>query len=250
MRFSANIFLKGEKPYKIPVNYRRNFTYLIKEAINPDHSGTDIYNKYYAEKKQNVQKPFTFSVYLPVKAKIKENHKTCFVLGDDKIRFHFSSSNPVFLIEVYNGLLGIKKDFNLFNGYKIEVKNFYMQKNTPIDSDEVVFKTFSPVLVRDIENRKGKGFISFEHKDFEENVFFSIRNLCRNFIDRDYELERDQVEILPVKCNAVPISNYGGEIGTSGILKIKAPVEVLQLLYDAGLGAKRSQGFGMLEVVG
>ena len=250
MRFSANIFLKGEKPYKIPVNYRRNLTCLIKEAINPDDSGTDIYNKYYADKKQNTQKPFTFSVHLPVKEKIKRDHKSCFVLGDDNIRFHFSSSDPVFLIEVYNGLLGLTNDFSPFKGYKIEVKNFYMQKNSPIDSDEIVFKTYSPVLVRDIENKKGRGFISFEHKNFEENLFFSMRNLCRNFIDRDYELKRDQIEILPVKCNAVPISNYGGEIGTSGILKIKAPLEVLQLLYDAGLGAKRSQGFGMLEVVG
>ena len=249
MRFSVNIFLKGEKPYKVPVDYRRNFTCLLKEAINKGNGGRDIYNRYYAEKKQNSQKPFTFSAYLPVKEKIKENHKTCFILGDDKIRFHFSSSDPVFLIEVYNGLLGLNKDFSPFNGYKIEVKNFYMQKNTHIDSDEVVFKTYSPVIVRDIENRKGKGFISFEHKDFEENLFFSIRNLCRNFINKDYELKRDEVEILPVKCKAVPISNYGGEIGTSGIIKIKAPVKVLQLVYDTGLGAKRSQGFGMLEVV-
>jgi len=250
MRFSANIFLKGEKPYKFPANYRRNFTCLLKEAINQGNSGRDIYNKYYTDKKQNVQKPFTFSVHLPVKKKIKQDDKSFFVLDDDKIRFHFSSSDLVFFIEVYNGLLGLNNNFSPFNGYKIEVKNFYMQKNTPIDSDEVVFKTYSPVLVRDIENRKGKGFISFEHKNFEENLFFSMRNLCKNFIDRDHELKRDQVEILPVKCNAVPITNYGGEIGTSGILKIKAPVEALQLVYDAGLGAKRSQGFGMLEVVG
>ncbi len=53
-----------------------------------------------------------------------------------------------------------------------------------------------------------------------------------------------------MKCEADIIKNYGGEIGTSGIIKIKAPAEVLQLVYDAGPGAKRSQGVGMLEVVG
>jgi CRISPR-associated endoribonuclease Cas6 len=36
---------------------------------------------------------------------------------------------------------------------------------------------------------------------------------------------------------------------TSGTIKIKAPANVLQLIYDAGLGAKRSQGFGMLEIL-
>ena len=55
---------------------------------------------------------------------------------------------------------------------------------------------------------------------------------------------------MPVKCKASIINHYGGETGTSGIIKIKVPIDVLQLIYDAGLGAKRSQGFGMLEVVG
>ena len=36
---------------------------------------------------------------------------------------------------------------------------------------------------------------------------------------------------------------------TSGTNKIKAPANVLQLIDDAGLGAKRSQGFGMLEIL-
>ncbi|MBP8992072.1 MAG: hypothetical protein KBG82_08855 [Spirochaetes bacterium] len=37
---------------------------------------------------------------------------------------------------------------------------------------------------------------------------------------------------------------------TDGCIVIQAPREVLQLIYDIGLGARRSQGFGMLEVVG
>jgi CRISPR-associated endoribonuclease Cas6 len=34
-----------------------------------------------------------------------------------------------------------------------------------------------------------------------------------------------------------------------GTFKLKSEPEILQLIYDVGLGVRRSQGFGMLEVV-
>ena len=46
------------------------------------------------------------------------------------------------------------------------------------------------------------------------------------------------------------VSLYGGEIGNSGIFMLEAPKEVIKLVYDIGLGAKRSQGFGMIEILG
>jgi len=36
---------------------------------------------------------------------------------------------------------------------------------------------------------------------------------------------------------------------TKGIFKIKSKPEILQMIYDIGLGVHRSQGFGMMEVV-
>jgi len=34
-----------------------------------------------------------------------------------------------------------------------------------------------------------------------------------------------------------------------GEFEIEAPQEVLQLIYDTGIGVRRSQGFGMLEFI-
>jgi CRISPR-associated endoribonuclease Cas6 len=34
-----------------------------------------------------------------------------------------------------------------------------------------------------------------------------------------------------------------------GVFKLKSDPTILQLIYDVGLGVRRSQGFGMLEVV-
>ncbi len=60
MRFSASILLDGGKMV-IPSDYRRNILSLIKEAINPGQSGTEIYEKYYVKEARKI-KPFTFSV--------------------------------------------------------------------------------------------------------------------------------------------------------------------------------------------
>ncbi len=245
MRFESTILLKGDTLFKIPVTYRKNFMSLIKESLKPGGDETAIYQKYYGDKKENIQKPFTFSVQIP--AEKQENG--FFLLREDWLRFYFSSCDPVFLIHVYNGLVGLKKNYPLFQGYGIEVKQFHLQKEVMIDSEDVLFKTCSPFLVRDIEDKRGSGFISCDNENFEKNLFYSAENLCKNFIGKDYVLKPEQFEILPVKCKADIMHHYGGEIGTTGIIKIKAPQEVLQLIYDAGLGAKRSQGFGMMEVI-
>jgi len=60
MRFLVEINLHG-KELIIPSDYRRNILSLIKEAINPNQSGTEIYEKYYVKEVRKI-KPFTFSV--------------------------------------------------------------------------------------------------------------------------------------------------------------------------------------------
>ncbi|MEN6433368.1 MAG: hypothetical protein ABFD06_10965 [Smithella sp.] len=47
MRFMVEILLSGDQ-LVIPSDYRRNILSLIKEAINPNQSGTDVYNQYYS----------------------------------------------------------------------------------------------------------------------------------------------------------------------------------------------------------
>ena len=56
MRFSVEILLSGNQ-FAIPSDYRRNILSLIKEAINPDQGGTEIYEKYYVKKAIKIKAP-------------------------------------------------------------------------------------------------------------------------------------------------------------------------------------------------
>jgi len=251
MRFQSRIRLKGSSPVVIPSTYRRNILALIKEGLKQDDATNNVFEEYYGDRSKNRQKPFTFSVNIPVQRSEPTDQKGSLILGGDWLNLSLSACDSVFLIYLYNGLVRLKKsNYPLFPGYTAEINEFHLVKEKKIDADDMVFKTYSPFLVRDLRDKKGGGYIAFDHERFPANLFYSIENLCRNFIAENYKLKPDQVRFEQVKCKAIPVPLYGGEIGNSGIFKIKAPCEVLQLIYDAGLGAKRSQGFGMLEVVG
>jgi len=240
MRFSVDIFFNCNE-IKIPLTYRKNMVSLIKEALKIDNP--NYFELYYGDKSKNKQKPFTFSVYLP--NLVKESSKNMLVLQDKKISLNFSSNDYPFFISVYNGFLKVR-NFKLFN-CDIKVKHFHLKKEIDIES-KMIFKTFTPIVLRDIESKKGKGFLSHDNIKFKEQIKYTIRNSVKYFMNTEIDIA--QINFTPLKMKSDIVSLYGGEIGNSGVFMLEAPKEVIKLVYDIGLGAKRSQGFGMIEIVG
>ena len=258
MRFSVEIRLSGGDKMVIPSDYRRNILSLIKEAINPNQTGTDVYNQYYSQ--DRILKPFTFSVSF--KTDDTKNEEGIMHLAEPRINLHFSASDPVFLIYVYNGLVQLKKDYPLFSGLKAKVGHFNLEQQKIIRDHEVIFRTYSPILVRDTgEGRKTQDYLTAESPVFMDRLYHSVRYMCSKLLDSDYKLARDDFAVEFINFKTVRINHYYKDkdasrdskkeliAATTGAIKIKAPANVLQLIYDAGLGAKRSQGFGMLEIL-
>jgi CRISPR-associated endoribonuclease Cas6 len=257
MRFSASILLDGGKMV-IPSDYRRNILSLIKEAINPGQSGTEIYEKYYVKEARKI-KPFTFSVNF--KTDDTNSEKGRLHLSEPKLNLFFSASDPVFLIYVYNGLVQLKKDYPLFPGLKAKMGRFNLEQQKNFQLSESVFKTCSPVLVRDTDaSGKSRGYITADRPEFGDRLYHSVKSMCKALLDDASELKNNDFAAEWIRSQTVRINHYQNKDAapdskkemieaTSGTIKIKAPANVLQLIYDAGLGAKRSQGFGMLEIL-
>lgn len=124
MRFSAEIVLNGDKPI-IPSDYRQNILSIIKEAINSNQNGTEIYEKYFI-KETGMIKPFTFSVSF--KADETQNRKGIIHLAEPSIKLHFSTSDPVLFKYVFDGLIQLQKDYPLFPELKAKIGPFYCQE--------------------------------------------------------------------------------------------------------------------------
>jgi len=137
--------------------------------------------------------------------------------------------------------------------------NLEQQKN--FRGSEAVFKTCSPIIVRNTDaSGKSWGYITSEAPEFEDKLYHSVKSMCKVLLEGTPELKRNDFSAGWIRSSIVRMNHYRNKDAsqdskkelieaTTGAIKIKAPANVLQLIYDAGIGAKRSQGFGMLEIL-
>jgi len=280
MRFAVELKLQAEnnEPVKIPVNYRQHISALLKEALQSTKEGKRLFNRYYAmQSSLEKVKPFTFSCYLPVKvAEVENNHRgeKCFQLGKNFIKLFVSTSDYEFLFLLYNGLHSWKEKRSRFKlaNYPVEVSNFFLISKRIFINQRAVFKTLTPILVRSLsdsqkyllpedclKNIKKASEIKYcqrvDWDTYKGALEASMRFLLKRYLKQDncfLEIKIDQNRAKEVAV--LHGSNRGDFLitfcGLDCILEVECPPEAQELFYDIGIGARRSEGFGMLEVLG
>ncbi|WP_297457188.1 CRISPR-associated endoribonuclease Cas6 [Persephonella sp.] len=143
----------------------------------------------------------------------------------------------------------IKKDKVILGKNILFLESIEIQP-LPEFEEEFYIKTLSPITVyRTFENeKKYYRYYSPQEKEFNELI---RKNLAKKYnIITGEEIENFPIEIKPENIKKVlfkykdfPIEAY------EGIFKIKTKPEMFKVIYDAGLGAKNSQGFGMIEIM-
>ncbi|MGC8596267.1 MAG: CRISPR-associated endoribonuclease Cas6, partial [Candidatus Kryptoniota bacterium] len=196
-------------------------------------------------------KPFTFSIYFP---QLKGNEQERFNVGN-RVILNLSTSSLELATHLYNGLYNVRT-FALFEkklGFEntLALKKIQLRRSEPIRSSEAIFKTVSPVLV----NIKGKSdwYLQPGEDGFMEGLNFAVSEMAREFLGWQGDV-RLEFEILQhdgkVSVRRKVVSHYEQSMSAFvGAFKLKSDPAILQLIYDVGLGVRRSQGFGMLEVV-
>lgn len=239
MRFGSILEIIADSGTKsVPSFYRKGINSLIKESIQKEDY--NFFFRYYKSEKKNLQKPFTFSVFIPdVKL---EGKKLTFT--SDSIKFNFSTNDLEFFIKIYNGLLKVK-EYPFFD-YRIRVGHTFYNNPVVIKEDKKIFQTLSPVLLRDFEDRN-RSYLLPDDPKYINQMKFSIRSIVRRFLN----IEKFEMEINIRKFETVFFFHYNEIIkGADMVFELKAPSEILQLVYDIGLGSRRSEGFGMVEITG
>ncbi len=260
MRFSVKIFFNDVNVI-IPPDYRRYLLSLIKEAFK--RSSTDGKEFLEATYSDNKMKPFTFSAYIPIE-KVEEES----ILNGKYINFYFSTNDYEFLMRIYNGLIAIsqnKGNFKLFDR-DFSLQHFFLMPEKKIEKDKITFKTLSPFLVRDTEdgdyylaleglNQKEFKYLKSVKEDrFIEALVCHLKSLSQQYLGYEpssITINNINLTLSPAKHGSSNPEHENFSItlpALKGTLTIQAPIEVLQLVYDVGIGARRSEGFGMLEV--
>lgn len=118
-------------------------------------------------------------------------------------------------------------------------------------------RTLSPITVYrtlyTIDGSKKTYYYTPYEDEFEELLLDNLRRKAKAYEERAGEKLPPLKEggIKPIKVGRQVIIRFKGTVvkGWTGIFEVNLPEPYFTLAYDAGLGSKNSQGFGMIEVV-
>jgi CRISPR-associated endoribonuclease Cas6 len=231
MRLNCELNLSEEY---LPKDYRRGFLSLIKAALQQGDRA--LFEKYYSKP---LIKPFTFSIYFPG---LVGQESDSFRVGS-KVKLILSTPDPKLMTFFYNGL----RTRDLYP-YPLFENTLTLEKISVTFPPRIVessaqFKTVSPMLI----NNKGRNdwYLLPGEEGFSEGLTHNVRELAKNFLG----LETIEFTFDALHFRERKIFHYGQFMrGLHGYFRITAPVELLNLIRDIGIGNRRSQGFGMVDL--
>lgn len=231
---------------KAPVSGNFLFLSFIKEALN--NADPEYFNRlfFYGESSNKITKPYTYAV-LHRGYKLEGDE---FVAGENStLQLLVSSPDLEFIVNLYNGVLGLR-EFR-YKTYTIVRKNVRMVKEKTISSPDVVFTTLSPICVK---NKQGR-YLDLEEPEFKKELNYVANLILKNY--RGFGLKRE-LEFYPLRMKKRVIKLSEKFLGDRifyvnsfvGDFKLSGDVEDLNMIYKLGLSFRRSEGFGLIEVVG
>lgn len=223
------------------------FVSLIKESIKSFNK--DYLDRLYTfEGKQcKRSKPFCFATYykdFTAEDQMLNIH--------DKVMLYISTPDYECGINLYNGLLNMRS-FQ-YKGFTLQRLKIGTIKEKNIKQEQAVFKTLSPIFIKDKENKP----LTPDDENYEEELNYIVNKCLENC--RGYGLKHPiKFQQILMKKTVVKedIRKFTEETNKevyyvnaySGIFKLEGDVEDLNLIYQNGIGFRRNQGFGMVEVV-
>ncbi|KYH34088.1 CRISPR associated protein Cas6 [Clostridium tepidiprofundi DSM 19306] len=238
------------KTDKFPIAYQMMIVSLIKEALNKTDKEYFLKLYTYENGKANKKtKNFCFSVFL----KDFKKEGEVFTIND-KVIINISSPDYEFMIKLYNGLLKIKT-FEYKEEFSINKVRINLQKEKEINSSTILFNTLSPICIKNKNNE----MLEIDHEDYEKELNYIANKTLESF--RGYGLKENlKFKAVNMKKRVVKeqIRNFKEKTGKPfyyvnsyvGVFQLQGDVNDIKDIYSLGLGFKRSQGFGMIEVVG
>lgn len=231
------LILSLNEPLKIPFNYNYQLQSAIYSKLKETGSSDFWHDCGFGEKE-------TFKLF--VFGPLLGNYK----IEDKKIVFHdevaLEIRSPFFeFCDDLQRSIEINPTIKLFN-QKLNVSGAFLN-NRHINSDSVIFKTISPILVSEQDAANKTIFLTPHSHDF-------IYRLQENFYKK-YQVAFDaqppelKIEILEKGKKVVTQYKEIWLTGYNCTLKISGPGHALEFIYNTGLGERNSQGFGLADII-
>ncbi|MEM2742264.1 MAG: CRISPR-associated endoribonuclease Cas6 [candidate division WOR-3 bacterium] len=244
------LLIKFTSGHKTPINHelRKPFISFLKKVF--EKSDENYFNELFNSKKA---KPYCFSPYFGKDFAEKYIGKN--------ISLIFSTGNPDILIHFWNGILALKEDnsdYLSINGIKFYLRNLTLLPPKKINSTKAIFRTIGiSVLTNPQQSAKDfeNWYITPEQDNLDEfNEVLRKRTQERFLhikgVNKEINLTFSLLQKPEKLVEKTIVPHYGGYIkGFRGTFLLEGDPEILQFLYDFGLGVRTGQGFGLLKLV-
>lgn len=230
----------------LPIDYRRKFLSYLKDAVGDYNQ--DLYTALYGQ--GHSPKSFCFSIYFVPEVTIAKEGVT---LHSKRLLIWFTTRDVLMGVHLVNAFMARRnKWFPLADcNNKLKALSITKVQEYPITANAVRFKILSPIVIRDHNEKEEKDwYLTFEDDGFEEIWKRNLKTELQNTFSRDVSGDVDALCIKPIHLRKTVVKSYGIYIPcTLGSLVLKGEKYLLEYLYKAGFGSKRSMGFGCLDVM-
>jgi len=169
------------------------------------------------------------------------------MIFQDKAFLEIRSVNPYMIQLLYTYFLN-NKSVSL-GGNTVNVTGLTINNKT-VFSNGVRIKTLSPITVYTTSDNGHTTYYSPRNEDFYEAV---ISNATRKWRSISGEISDFDFTISPIEnpWYVKRVTSFKDTLITAwhGEFYLKGSAQILDFLYNTGLGSKNSQGFGMFEIV-
>jgi len=237
------VLLESENDLTFPKDYRRYFMSFLKKAFEK----AGFLDEIFGEKKY---RPYVFSVWFGENFKIDEK-----VRAGNKISFFFSSGDPLVITNFYDGVLKLKDERHKLIKECFEIKEIRLLSYKKITSNKATFKTMGICVLNNPQGLKKdfKAWYVTPNDDlelFNEILYQRTNDRFRYVTGKNvtHFIKLNLIEGRQLK--EVIAKHYNGNVrGFSGTFELEGSPEILQFVYDYGLGVRTGQGFGLIELV-
>lgn len=216
-------------------------SYLKAATMNYDE---ELFNRLY-DKSKSIIKQYVYSYYLP-SAVFKDDR---IELDKKEFSLFFSDSDQQELLYIFNSFQLMKFKRYPMQGNSMQLVSIYMQKLDEIKDHEIVIKIQSPLIVRK------------HNSDDNSDIYYTcgmdgfevaLKDNVRIFVEKTgLNVSVDDFSIQVIKGKKLVVPVFGRNTDASlGIYKLTGRCELLNVLYLAGIGVRRSEGHGKFEIIG
>ncbi|MFW6129578.1 MAG: CRISPR-associated endoribonuclease Cas6 [Atribacterota bacterium] len=240
---------KRDSLITLPISYNYYVQSMIYHNIS-DKLADELHKKGFPFEKRK----FRMFVFSRIQGRYKTNKNDKKIIFESPISIIFSTPYNVLTQSLAEKIM--KEGDIRIGGNELFINSIQVYKNKMFDST-LKIKILSPVTVYSTlykNNDEGKKTYYYNpyEEEFNELIHDNIIKKYIAFYEKEPEDKNFNIEPFKVsqRRNHV-VSFYKGTVikGWTGIYQLTGSPELIDFSYDAGLGSKNSQGFGMWEVV-